>query len=106
MFRSIVRRILTDISEYDDNGYDEERTASPLMSICAVTKFFPIPDASTSTAAMLRDPSGPLKTFQNQLTHSLVTNGRGRCTHGTKLVIKGEKVPLASTATGVEESRS
>ena len=41
---------------------------------------------------------GHRRRFQNQLVHSLVSNGRGPCTHVSKLMMKGKKFPPGSTA--------
>jgi hypothetical protein len=45
-----------------------------------------------------------LNVFKNQLTHSLVTNRRGRCTHEPTPETEIEKVPFPSATAQLELS--
>jgi hypothetical protein len=71
------------------------RTALPLTTILAATKFFPVPDASTCTVLIDLEPSAPLKSsnISRPLARNMCVDD---CAHALKSVMLGEKVPAAS----------
>ena len=64
-------------------------------------KWVPVPDESSCTVLIDREPSAPLKTFQS----ADVTNERGQFTHESKPVMLAAKIPFAFALTAVEVSR-
>jgi hypothetical protein len=91
-------RNLSDMSIQGKRVRRKACTGSPLIRSWAVKKWVPVPDASTCTVLIDREP--PLKTFRSADSFA-VTSERGRCTHESKPVMLAVKIPFAIVSTAV-----